>query len=193
VDESTELTHSEFRLRITGLISVKLLRASPRQQRLNRVRSKLRPTVARGVFSLIAALLWQAPAQAHLGGDPSSVESDRQMLHAQLRTVPMQQYSVHQISTEAGGEVREYATPQGTVFALTWRGPLPPDLQQLFGSYYQQYHDAVAAHPRPGMHRQLQVAAADLVVQSSARPRSFGGKAYVPSLMPAGVSIADLQ
>lgn len=157
------------------------------------MRSKLRPTVARGVFSLIAALLWQAPAQAHLGGDPSSVESDRQMLHAQLRTVPMQQYSVHEISTAAGGEVREYATPQGTVFAVTWRGPLPPDLQQLFGTYYQQYQTAVTAHPRPGMHRQVRVAAGDLIVQSTARPRCFGGQAYVPSLMPVGVSIADLQ
>ncbi|MGH8231138.1 MAG: DUF2844 domain-containing protein [Steroidobacteraceae bacterium] len=154
---------------------------------------KLRPNVALGLFSLSAALLWQAPAQAHLGGDASSVDSDRQVMHAQLRTVPMQQYSVHEITTESGGQVREYATPQGTVFAVTWRGPLPPDLQQLFGGYYQQYHNAVVAHARPGMHRQLQVAAADLVVQATARPRSFGGKAYVPSLMPAGVSIADLQ
>ncbi|MGH8230771.1 MAG: DUF2844 domain-containing protein [Steroidobacteraceae bacterium] len=157
------------------------------------MRPRLRPTIALGGFSLITALLWQAPAQAHLGGDARSVDADRQVLHAQLRTVPMQQYSVHQISTEAGGEVREYATPQGTIFAVTWRGPLPPDLRQLFGAYYQQYQSAATAHPRPGMHRQLRVAAGDLIVQSTARPRSFGGKAYVQSLMPAGVSIADLQ
>lgn len=154
---------------------------------------KSRPTIALGVSSLLLALLWQVPAQAHLGGDPSSVESDRQALHAQLRTVATQQYSVHEIDSDSGGEVREYATPQGTVFAVTWRGALPPDLQQLFGTYYQPYQAAATAHPRPGMHRQLQVSVGDLVVQVSARPRSYGGKAYVQSLMPAGLSIADLR
>jgi hypothetical protein len=43
------------------------------------------------------------------------------------------------------------------------------------------------------MHRQLSFANPDFVVESTGRLRNFRGKAYVPSLVPAGVSVADLQ
>jgi hypothetical protein len=153
----------------------------------------LRGALALCAFSLSGALMLPAPALAHLGGDTDSVNTDRQVFRAVLRSTPMQQYDLHEITTEAGTVVHEYATRQGTVFAVTWRGALPPDLQQLFGKYYEQYQTAAAARMRPGMHRQLNITGADLVVQSTARLRAFGGRAYIPSLVPAGVSIAELQ
>ena len=143
--------------------------------------------------SLCGVLLIPVPAAAHLGGDSSSVEADRQELRATLRSTPMQQFQLHEIGAPSGTLVHEYATPQGTIFAVTWHGPLPPDLHQLFGAYYPRYQAAAATHARPGMHRQVNIADADLVVQSSARLRAFGGVAYIPSLMPAGVSVADLK
>lgn len=130
---------------------------------------------------------------ARLGGDADSVTADRDAMHAQLRSTPMQLYSLHEISTPSGTVVHEYTTRAGTVFAVTWQGQLPPDLSQLFGNYYKQYQDAAAAHSRPGMHRQLNFANPDFAVESTARMRSFIGKAYVPSLVPAGVSVAALQ
>jgi hypothetical protein len=152
-----------------------------------------RSALALSAFSLFGALLLQAPAAAHLGGDADSVSADRDVLHGQLRRTPMAQYDLHEITTEAGTQVHEYTTPQGTVFALTWQGPLPPDLRQLFGAYYKQFQDAAAAQARTGMHRLLNVVQPDLVVQSTGRMRDFRGKAYVPSLVPAGVAVADLQ
>jgi hypothetical protein len=135
----------------------------------------------------------QAPATAHLGGDADSVSADRDAMHAQLRSIPMQLYTTHEITTVDGALVHEYSTRQGAVFAVTWQGQLPPDLAQLFGNYYKQYQDAAAAHSRPGMHRQLSIANPDFIVESTGRLRSFRGKAVVPSLVPAGVSVADLQ
>jgi len=144
-------------------------------------------------FSLLGVLVLQAPAIAHLGGDTDSVSADRDVMHAQLRSTPMQLYSVHEITTPGGALIHEYTTRQGTVFAVTWLAPLRPNLEQLFGNYYKQYQDAAAAHSRPGMHRQLNVANPDFDVASTGRLRSFRGKAYVPSLVPTGVSVADLQ
>jgi hypothetical protein len=151
-----------------------------------------RTVLALGAFGIIGALLMQAPAAAYLGGDTPSVSVDRAVLHAQLRTTATLQYNQHEISIAPGTLVHEYATPQGTVFAVTWQGPLPPNLHQLLGGYYAQYQSAVAAQSRAGMHRQVNVAQTDLVVQSMGRMRSFRGKAYVPSLVPAGVSVGDL-
>ena len=156
--------------------------------------NNLRTSLALSAFiSLFGALLLPLPAAAHLGGDSDSVDADRQQLSAELRSIPMQQYNLHEIRTASGTLVHEYATRQGTVFAVTWQGPLPPDLHQLFGDYYPRYQAAAAAQVRPGMHRQLNIAAADLVVQSTGRLRAFRGVAYIPSLLPAGVSAADLQ
>jgi hypothetical protein len=152
-----------------------------------------RITLVLSAFSLFGALLLQAPASAHLGGDADSVSADRDSLHAQLRSTPMAQYELHEISTGGGALVHEYATRQGTVFAVTWQGPVPPDLRQLFGSYYPQLQQAAALQARAGMHRLLNIAQPDLVVQSTGRLRDFHGKAYVPSLVPAGVAVADLQ
>jgi hypothetical protein len=153
---------------------------------------RLRPGLAGCTLALLGVLALQAPALAHLGGDADSVNADRDAMHAQLRSTAMQLYSLHEIDTPAGTVVHEYTTQPGTVFAVTWQGPLPPDLAQLFGNYYKQYQNAAAAQSRPGMHRQLNIATPDFVVESTGRMRSFRGKAYVPSLVPAGVSVADL-
>ena len=56
----------------------------------------------------------------------------------------------------------------GKVFAVTWQGPRPPDLRQLFGSYFEPFQSAAAAQSRPGMHRQVSVAQADFVVHAVA-------------------------
>ena len=141
----------------------------------------------------LTALVLSAPALANLGSDESSVTADRDAFRGQMRSTPLQQYTVHEITTSSGTVIREYATPAGKVFAVTWQGPMPPDLRQLFGNYFERYKSAAAARPRPGNHRQLNITQSDLVVQASGHMRAFQGLAYLPLLVPAGVAIADLH
>lgn len=106
----------------------------------------------------------------------------------------MQQYAVHVISAATGTLVREYVSPDDKVFAITWRGPTPPDLRTLLGDYFAPYLDAATStvQTRAGAHRQLSVSQPDLVVQAVGHARSFRGRAFVPSLIPAGVLIDAL-
>jgi Protein of unknown function (DUF2844) len=152
------------------------------------------PVLAASVFGFAAQLCLQSPAFANLGGDVRSVSADRDMMQGRLRSTSMQHYTMHEITTSGGTVVREYETLQGKIFAVTWQGPFPPNLQQLFGGYYDQFQTAAAASAQahPGMHRQLSVAQPDFVVQTLGRMRSFHGKACVPSLVPSGISVADL-
>ncbi len=152
----------------------------------------LSTALARSGLAILGATCFALPAFAHLGGDASSVETDRQMFNAQLRSTALPLYQQHEMRTESGVLLREYETPSGTVFAVTWHGPLPPDLRQLFGNYYQRFQAAAPTSARPGMHRQLAIATPDLVVQSIARMRAYQGMAYIPSLVPAGVSVTEL-
>ena len=76
-----------------------------------------------------------APALAGLGGDATSVETDRVSMKAALRVTPFVDYEIHEIQTPAGTVIHEYVSAQGKVFAVSWRGTGLPDLSQLLGGY----------------------------------------------------------
>lgn len=147
----------------------------------------------RRLFALVALVL-TSPSWAALGGGVDSVASDTQALRAQRVETPYVGYQQHQITT-GSLTVNEYVSSNGQVFAITWQGPTPPNLQQLLGTYFGRFQRAAAtAHQvNPGIHRQFALNDADLVIQAYGRLRDFHGIAYLPSLIPTGVAISDLQ
>jgi hypothetical protein len=147
-----------------------------------------------GLLALALGCLALAPppAGASLGAGPGSVEADRAALNGQLAVSSAGGYEVREITTPAGVHIREYLTAAGTVFALSWQGPVRPDLRQTLGGYYARYARAVAA-PHVGGHRHLAVEQPGLVVESNGRMRAFYGRAWDPLLLPAHFSVADLR
>jgi len=133
------------------------------------------------------------PVRAALGGDAASIVSDanemRGVVHAEL----LQQYDIHEITTDSGIRVREFLNRGGVVFAVTWSGPVMPDLQRLLGASFTEYTRALAAMKQPGLNRSLRVASSELVVESGGHLRAYSGRAYLPALIPAGTSAADLR
>ena len=125
------------------------------------------------------------PAFAALGGDAASVTNDQVRMQATLRSSQNQGYNVHELRDPAGNVVREFASPEGKVFGVAWQGPLRPDFQQLFGTYFQQFADAAKTH----RHRSgpLVIEQPGLVVYSGGHMRAFFGKAYIPEMLPKGV------
>jgi hypothetical protein len=133
------------------------------------------------------------PALAALGGDVSSVQEDQAQMKGTLKTTEAQAYTVHEI-TAAGNTVKEYVSPAGKVFAITWRGQFIPNMQQLLGTYFDQYAQAAKAQreSHPG-HRPLNIQQPGLVVQNGGHMRSYVGRAYVPDMVPQGVNVDALQ
>jgi len=162
----------------------------------------------------LALLLIPLPALASLGGNAASVNQDLTALRgdaptvtaAAARTLAVQAadvtpvaspYQVKAFSTSFGTVVREYVY-QGSVFAVAWNGPVIPDLAQLFGhANYAIYGNAVSAqhkaHSTHSNRRALTVSEPTLVVHSYGRVPHFTGSAYIPGLIPAGVSTTDIQ
>jgi len=134
-----------------------------------------------------AILLGSIPGWAVLGEYENSVASDQQHMHAQLRQVARQGYSIKQLTSANGKTVREYVSPGGMVFGVTWQGPTLPDLQQLLGSaYYGQLQQAAQTRKRRG--GPFIIKNKDFVLVSGGHMRWFHGAAYVPSLLPAGIA-----
>jgi hypothetical protein len=145
----------------------------------------------------LVVLAFASTAFASLGGDESSVQNDRVQMKAAKTAVVQttQNYTVHEITTEAG-TIKEFVSPQGTVFAVSWKGSFVPDLQQLLGSYYDQFRQAVS---RPIQGRAVRsrgpllIQQPGLVVQSGGHMRGYAGKAYLPDMLPQGVQPGDIQ
>jgi hypothetical protein len=138
------------------------------------------------------------PAWAALGGDFASVQADQVHMQGTLRTTAMASYAVHEIQTASGTVVREYVSSSGTsagkVFAIGWKGPWPPDMRQVLGSYFDQYVQAAKAQRTARVGRRpLVIEEPGLVMSVGGHPRGFVGRAYVPEMLPAGVRAEDIQ
>jgi hypothetical protein len=142
---------------------------------------------------VLALPAWAAPACAGLGGDAAGVLGDASALHAAVSALSLQQYDIREIAAESRMRLREYLNRDGIVFAVDWSGPVMPDLQRLLGPYFEEYTTALAALKSPGRHRSVRIASSGLVVESGGHLRAYAGRAYLPALVPAGVSMSDLR
>lgn len=133
------------------------------------------------------------PARASLGGDAASVASDAAALRGVARATSLQQFEMQEIAIDNGIRVREFLNKDGIVFAVAWSGPVVPDLRVLLGASFDGYTKSLAALKQPGTHRSVRIAAPELVVESGGHMRAYSGHAYLPPLLPAGVSPADLH
>jgi hypothetical protein len=144
-----------------------------------------------------AALLGCATiAHATLGGDTASVDTDSARMMAKHAARQVQpngvSYTVQETTLPTGTVVRQYVSAAGVVFGVAWSGPFKPDLRQLMGQYFDTMNARQSEHVSAG-HPFISQQNADLVVESSGRPRNFFGHAYLPSAIPAGVSPKEIQ
>ena len=89
--------------------------------------------------------------------------------------------------------MREFLNLDGIVFAVTWDGPVLPDLQTLLGANFATYMQALAVLKQPGLQRSLRIASPGLVVESGGHLRAYAGRAYLPALIPVVLPAADLR
>jgi Protein of unknown function (DUF2844) len=132
-------------------------------------------------------------AYAGLGGDSASVNADAADLHGVVSAEDFSHYTAQQITGQSGMRIREFLNENGIVFAVTWTGPVLPDLRRLMGARFADYATALAALRHPGLQRSLRIAMPDLIVESGGHLRAYSGRAYLPALIPSDVSLSELH
>lgn len=137
------------------------------------------------------------PAAAVLGEDLASVQADQLRMGAQrhARVQPAAGWQVHELVLADGSRIRQYATPGGRVFAVTWQTRGKPRLDQLLGTHFNAYAEASRRlqAARPGIVRAAHIAEGDLVVESTAHLQAHVGRAWLRSQLPAGSSTDALR
>jgi hypothetical protein len=150
-----------------------------------------RSAFLRWLFRIFFALtILPGVAFATLGQSVSTIPSDQAHMKASARAVQRDGYVVHQMETPAGAVVKEYASPAGTVFGVSWQGPSAPDLRQLLGNYFDPYVQAMQKRAR---HGPRVVHESGLVIVVGGHQRAISGKVYVPAMVPSGVAAEQIQ
>jgi hypothetical protein len=162
------------------------------------LRSSLRSNIlrlnCRAAILSASLVLLALPAFAGLGEDSSSVDADQAHMQGERRITQASSYSVHEIKAPTGTIVREYVSASGQVFGVAWQGPLPPNMQQILAGYFETYRQASEAQTNSHTGRRpLVINQPELVVRSGGHMRAFAGQAYVPALLPKGVTGATIQ
>ena len=147
-------------------------------------------TLALGAAQSLAAL-GQAPTAAMPPATSTAAPAARAL--AATSAAGSGLYTSHPQQLENGTLIQEYATPAGLVFAVSWRGPVLPDLSLLLGEFFSGYKvetDQARVLGKRGS--PVNVMSNRLVVRSGGRMRSFAGYAYAPELIPAGVNVNNV-
>ena len=145
----------------------------------------------RNLALLVILMMGSTRAWAALGNNVASVDADAQAFRGEHVVVAKAGYNLHQITFSDGSVVKEFVSPAGTVFAVAWQGHFIPNLQQLLGAYVTnlQQDQRTRVIPRRG----VTIQGSDFVFTSFGLNRSFRGRAYVPSLVPANLTMEVVQ
>lgn len=142
------------------------------------------------LFAMLFAM--PIPSGAALGDTEASIDADAQrFLPKETKVSEHGSYRLHEMTRGDGSLIREYVNSDGKVFGVSWKGPVMPNLSQLLGSNFATFHDN--AKQKAGRRRLAVVHSGDLVVESSGHPRAFFGRAYLNSMLPAGVTEETVQ
>jgi len=136
----------------------------------------------------VAVALAASSAHAALGEPAASVTVEQAQLHAARRQTFGPQVQVHTLQWADGSQVRQYAGPDGRIYAVAWNTRGKPQLALLLGSHYDRYVAAVRAaqRARPGIQHAGQWPDGELVVEAVAHGTVFSGRAYLSTMIPAG-------
>jgi hypothetical protein len=140
---------------------------------------------------LIVVLGFSSATFAVLGGKVASVATDQSRMKASLKVTSNRLFQVHELQTDAGNVVREYVSPDGTVFGIAWTGRQMPDYSQLLGSYTDAINKA--AQSRRDHRAPLTIQQPGFVFSAFGHMRFFTGRAYIPGLVPAGVTAEEIR
>jgi hypothetical protein len=150
-------------------------------------------------IAILATALLPLMSHASLGGAPgtSATTPVGRLATAQSGssvapdTQSAAPYSIHQSLDANGVTIREYVRPGNVVFAVTWDGPIRPDMTTLLGHYFPNYLNVAQSRTR---------GTGPLVdgddafrIESAGRLGRFSGLAWLPREFPAGLRPGDLR
>ena len=124
----------------------------------------------------------------------STVQADQHRMSATRQVHQSTAYTVHEIRTTSNSVIREYVSPQGKVFAVSYQGQFLGEANSLLAGYATQIGAAIKTM-RSGQHRggPVHVTLPGVVYHATGHMRSYVVHAYLTDSVPQGVDLGELQ
>jgi hypothetical protein len=133
-------------------------------------------------------------AMAELGGTVQTVQADQQRLQGTRTVIARTAYQVHEIKTATNGVVREFVSPDGKVFAVTYEGRFPGESNGLLGAYANQLAQAKqAAAGKAHVAGTIHLESGYLRYHAAGHLGYFSMRAVVSNAVPSGVTMEEIQ
>ncbi len=139
----------------------------------------------------VLLLAYAGAGHAALGGAAETFDTQASTLVAGVSAAGTA-YLVRNTLLATGTRVSEYVSAGGVVFAVTWDGPMLPDLKVLLGKHFDTMVAESARRPKAGPGR-IALDTPDVVINSGGHMRAFEGSAWIPAQLPAGFSTEELR
>ena len=136
-------------------------------------------------------LAYAGVSHAALGGLPEQFNTEGTTVVSSVSSA-VSNYVTRNTTLATGTQVREYVSDSGVVFAVTWDGPILPDLKALLGKYFDTMVAESARVPRAGR-SPMAVNRPEVVINSGGHMRAFEGSAWIPAEFPVGFTAADVR
>jgi hypothetical protein len=145
---------------------------------------------AKAFFSFLL-LAYTGASHGALGGPPEQFDTQGTAVVSSTSSAATN-YVMRDTKLASGTQVREYVSANGIVFALTWDGPVLPDLKALLGTYFDAMVAESTRKPKAGRSH-LALNRPEVVINSGGHMRAFEGSAWIPAEFPAGFTAADVR
>ena len=140
---------------------------------------------------MLLLLAYAGLGHAELGGRPEQFDAEGSTAQSNVTSAGAA-YLTRDTTLATGTRVREYISDGGVVFALTWEGPILPDLKALLGKHFDAMVAESARMPRAGRSH-IAVSGPEVVIHSGGHMRAFEGSAWIPGQLPAGFTADDVR
>lgn len=131
--------------------------------------------VATGFLHLSHAELGELPAQSSWLAHPGDF--------VKVTTSAQDTYQVRSFLDASGVTVKEYFQGTSPIFAVSWQGPLKPNVAALLGRYAYRY--TTGQNNRQGLNTPNHSQSNEVVIQEVGHMRAFSGFAYLPAALPS--------
>jgi hypothetical protein len=142
-------------------------------------------------FFSILLLAYVGVSHAALGGLPEQFNAEGTTVVSSVSSA-VSNYVIRDTKLATGMQVREYVSGNGIVFAVTWDGPILPDLKALLGKYFDAMVVESTRMPKAGRSH-LAINRPEVVINSGGHMRAFEGSAWIPAEFPAGFTADDVR
>jgi hypothetical protein len=141
--------------------------------------------------TLVAAAAVSPRGEAALGGDAASVAALEKRLGATRQVVERDRFTIHELALPTGANLREFVSPSGKVFAVSWSGGWRPNLRDIMGEHYDRFIAAPRARrARSGI---VRIELPGMVAVMGSYLRTFWGQVVLTDLVPAGLAPEELR